>query len=455
MKKITFRTFICFLIALFLVGGTGYFLFQYITDGKDWISFAANRHLYTEGMLNKGQVLDRDGEVLVNTNGGDWLYNEDPSVRCATLHAVGDPGGMIGTGAVSVFANKISGYNFLTGARSALSNGRNLYLTIQADVCATAYEAMNGLNGTVGVYNYKTGEIICMVSAPTYDPLNPPEITDDNEYKGAYLNNLLSATFIPGSTFKLVTAAAAIENISDIESREFTCTGSVEIGNDVVTCSSAHGTVDFGEALTVSCNCMFGSLAVEMGSEIMEQYVNQVGLTNTYSINDIATVPSTFDFNTDDNKLAWSGVGQGNDMVNPCALMIYAGAIANEGSAAEPQLISKVKTSGGIRTSVYLRHSTDQLLEASTANRLKEMMKDNVANNYGSGNFPNLDAGAKSGTAQSDHSEENNAWFVGFCDSEQYPYAFVVYLEGGNSGSQTAGRVASQVMQAVVAADSE
>lgn len=450
MKKITFRTFICLLIALLLVGGTGFFLYKYVTSADDWISFAANRHLYTNGMLNKGRVLDKDGDVLVDTNGGDWIYNDSAAVRKATLHAVGDPGGMIGTGAVSVFANKITGYNFLTGAKTSFSGGRDLFLTVDADVCAVAYDAMAGLNGTVGVYNYKTGEIICMVSAPSYDPKNPPEITDDNEYKGAYLNNLFSSTFIPGSTFKLVTAAAALDNISDVQSRTFECTGSVQIGDNVVTCTSAHGTLDLGKALTVSCNCTFGQLAAELGSDIMAEYVDKVGLTNQYSINGIVTAPSTFDFNTDENKLAWSGVGQGNDMVNPCALMIYAGAIANGGEAAVPQIISKVKTSVGIPTSVYLKHNTDRFLSETTSEKLSAMMKDNVANNYGSGKFPNLDAGAKSGTAQSDHAENNNAWFVGFCDNEQYPYAFVVYLEGGNSGSKTAGAVASKVMQAVV-----
>lgn len=453
MKKITFRTFICLLIAMFLVAGTGYFLFRYITCGNDWISFAANQHLYTNGMLNKGQVMDRDGRVLINTNNGDWIYNDSKKIRRSTLHAAGDPKGMIGTGAVSVFANKITGYNFLTGAKTSFSGGRNLYLTIDADVCAAAYDAMGGLNGTVGVYNYKTGEIICMVSAPNYDPKNPPEITDDNEYKGAYINNLLSASFIPGSTFKLVTAAAALDNLSDVRSRTFECTGSVKVGDSVVTCSSAHGKLDLGEALTVSCNCTFGQLAVELGSDVMNQYVEMTGLTDSYSVNGIETTPSTFDFNTDKNKLAWSGVGQGNDMVNPCALMVYAGAIAGEGKAAVPQIISKVKTFGNIRTSIYLKRSTGQLLNPETADTLRDMMKANVANNYGSGNFPNMDVGAKSGTAQSDNAKDNNAWFVGFNDDEKHPYAFVVYLKGGNSGSQTAGRVASRVLQAAIAAE--
>lgn len=453
MKRITFRTFICLLIAMFLVIGTVFFLFKYVTSGNDWISFSANKHLYTNGMLNKGRVLDVNGDLLVDTNNGDWKYNESTAIRKATLHAVGDPAGMIGTGATSVFANKITGYNFLTGAKTAFDGGRNLYLTVDADVCAAAYSAMDGHNGTVGVYNYKTGEIVCMVSAPTYDPKNPPVIADDNEYKGAYINNLISATFIPGSTFKLVTAAAAIDNIADVKNRTFNCTGSVKIGDDEVTCTSAHGNLTLGEALTVSCNCTFGQLAVELGADIMDEYVEMLGLTDSYSINGLNTAVSTFDFHTDDNKLAWSGVGQGNDMVNPCALMIYAGAIANDGKAAVPQIISKVKTSGNIRTSIYLAKSTERLLSAETAATLKDMMKDNVKNNYGSGNFPGLDVGAKSGTAQADNKTDNNALFVGFCDVPEHPYAFVVYIEGGNSGSRTAGSVASRVLQAVIDAE--
>ena len=122
----------------------------------------------------------------------------------------------IGTGALTQFASKLTGYNVITGANTIFSGGRDLYLTIDADVCAEAYKALNGYKGTVGVYNYKTGEIICMISSPTYDPSDPPDIEDGDEaYDGVYINRLLSAKFTPGSTFKLITAAAAIDNISE------------------------------------------------------------------------------------------------------------------------------------------------------------------------------------------------------------------------------------------------
>ena len=88
----------------------------------------------------------------------------------------------------------------------------------------------------------------------------------------------------------------------------------------------------FEEALNHSCNCTFGSLAVELGSKTMEKYVKQTGLTSRYSVNGIKTTASTFDFESKGNDgLAWSGIGQGHDQVNPASMMIFSGAVANGG----------------------------------------------------------------------------------------------------------------------------
>ena len=129
-------------------------------------------------------------------------------------------------------------------------DGRNLYLTIDADVCATAYNALDGRKGCVGVYNYETGRIVCAVSSPSYDPNNPvSEETAEND--GYYINRLFSASFVPGSIFKTVTSAAVIDKL-DYENWSYTCTGSTHIGDDDITCVSAHGEVDFESALSKS-----------------------------------------------------------------------------------------------------------------------------------------------------------------------------------------------------------
>ncbi|MBN7774361.1 penicillin-binding transpeptidase domain-containing protein [Clostridium aminobutyricum] len=452
MKKITARAIVCICLAGILSLGTLLFVGKFMLNGGNWVSFAGNRHLYTDGVLKSGRILDRNGNLLVGVEDGKWVYNKNANIRKATLHAVGVPQGLIGTGALTRFADKLTGYNLVTGAKPILPGGRDLYLTLDADVCQAAYKALAGYKGTVGVYNYKTGQILCMVSSPSYDPQNPPKIEEgDSKYEGVYMNRLLSATFIPGSTFKLVTVAAALDEIPNVQQQTFHCSGSYEINGKMITCPSAHGDLTLEQALNVSCNCTFGQLSVQLGGDILEQYAQKVGLTTNYSVNGIRTAVSTFDFNTgDDWELAWSGIGQGKDLVNPCAMMVYAGAIANGGSAANPQIISHTSFLKGVRTSIYIEHHTRNMLDTQTADTLAEMMRSNVINNYGQSNFPNLDIGAKSGTAQSDGSKEDNAWFVGFLQEAEHPLAFVVLVEGGGSGSKAAGKVANTVLQAAV-----
>ena len=450
MKKITARTAACLILSLILLAGTCLFVWRFFTKGGDLAAYPSNRHLYTDGVLNCGRVLDRNGQVLASYENDGWTYNSSASVRRGVLHAVGDPEGKIGTGALSRFADKLSGYNFLTGSNTVFSGGRDVYLTIDADLCAAAYEGLNGHNGTIGVYNYKTGEILCMVSAPGYDPSKSFD-ADDPDNSGVLLNRLIQGKYIPGSTFKLVTAIAAIENISDLESRTFECTGSLEADGYKLTCPKAHGTLTFEEALNQSCNCVFGSLAVELGSDTMEDYVDSTGLTSGYSINGISSVPSSFDFSGGGNdQLAWSGIGQGKDQVNPLSMMVLAGAIGDGGRSAMPQIYWHTALHEGVKTSLYIRHYTDQLLDSSTASVLSKYMRTDVLNNYGQDNFPGLEICAKSGTAQVDNSDADNSWFVGFLDDEDHPLAFVVNVEGGGSGAKTAGKLANTVLQKAI-----
>lgn len=168
MRKIEKRSIFCLILAALLGLGLAFFCFQFVVDGGDWASYPYNRHLYNNaGQLKGGTILDRDGDMLSTLDeDGNRIYNDDATVRRATLHAVGDKNGNIGAGALTSFADKLSGYNLLTGVYSPLGTGNSLYLTIDAYLNNVAYQALNGMNGTVGVYNYKTGEILCMVSTP-------------------------------------------------------------------------------------------------------------------------------------------------------------------------------------------------------------------------------------------------------------------------------------------------
>ena len=454
MKKIEKRSIFCLILAGLLGLGLLVFCFQISTRGGNWASYPYNRHLYDNGgRLKGGTILDRDGDILsqphADGSGRDYYPNE--AVRRATLHAVGDTTGNIGTGAQTAFAGKLSGYNLLTGVYSPLGDGNHLYLTIDAYLNNIAYQALNGKSGAIGVYNYKTGEILCMVSSPSFDPLYPPTIDpDDPAWNGVYVNRFLMANSTPGSIFKVVTLNAAIEHLPDLFTRTWNCNGSVTIGGGEVTCPYPHGEQDIEDALANSCNGVFGSLAVELGSNVMQEYADAAGLTDSLKIDSIQTAKGHFQFSGDDNSLAWAGVGQGQDALCPVSMMTYMGAIANGGRAALPRLILKTKTAYGLPTGFYMAHKTGQLVKESTAEKIADMMHNNVIETYGQERFPDMDICAKSGTAEVGPDKTPNAWFTGFLRNRKTPYAFIVLVENGGGGSTVAGTVASKVLQAAV-----
>ena len=451
MKKIENRAIVCLLLALALAAGMLFFLFRFLTQGGGWASSAFNRHLYnTQGQLTAGTVLDRDGDVLSSVQDGKRTYYDSETVRKATLHAVGDLQGNIGTGALNAFADRLTGWNLVNGAFGA-DRGGELTLTLDARYNYIAYEALSGRKGAVGVYNYKTGEILCMVSAPSFDPLRVPEdIETSDRWKGAYVNRFLSSAFTPGSVYKTVTLTAALETIPDIESRTWNCIGSVQIGEETIVCSGVHGEQDISAAFANSCNAAFAQIAVELGAETLRTYTEKAGLTASYSVDGLTTAKGSFDWALDDGRLGWAGVGQDRDLVNPCALMVYMGAVANGGRAAEPYLILKTKNGLGLPSLPRWTKKTAALIDQGTAEKLAELMAGNVEKTYGQSRFPNMDLCAKSGTAEVGEGKSPHAWFAGFLRNEDAPYAFVALVENGGGGSSVAGGVAGKVLDVIV-----
>ena len=453
MKTMKRRARLCIALALVLILGLGYYVVELARDGGTWAAYPGNGDVYTDGYLTKGAIYDRNETLLMeNNSSGTPYYTDGYDIRCATLHAVGDSVGNISTGANRVFADKMIGYSFVMGTFSVSGNGRNLILTIDANVCAAANAALAGRKGTVGVYNYETGEILCMVSSPNYDPLDPPDLSSE-EMNGAFYNKFLSSTFVPGSIFKVITANAALETLSDIDSYEYTCPGVISYGEaetDRITCPYEHGTQSLSDALAHSCNCAFADLTLKVGPSKLEEYTKKAGITRQYSINGIKTAAGTFDFPSTDVSLAWAGIGQYHDLVNPCAMMVYMGAIANGGVAVNPTLIKDVRFANGWDADFTFSPGKDRLVEEDTAAKLDEMLHNDVVNQYGEGNFPGLDLCAKPGTAEVGDGNTPHSWFYGYIRNPGYPYAFVVLVENGGSGAEVAGDVANQVLQTMI-----
>lgn len=453
MNRVKTRTITALLLVAAMTAGLLFYIASYFINGAEWASFKANRNIYTNGLVLTGSIVDRNGTVLTSAEDGVRWYHADRDVRLATLHVVGDRSGNIGTSVLNRYASQLIGYDPINGIYSLSDRGSTISLSIDAEVSRVALEALGGAKGTIAVYNYQTGEILCMVSSPTFDPDQEPDLSEDETgYEGVYLNRAISSTYTPGSIFKLVTAAAAIENIDGIFDMTFQCPGSIEVEGKAINCHNTHGSLSFGNALAFSCNCAFAEIALMLDSDILSQYAEAYGLTESFSMDIISVAAGNFDQHEDDSwELAWSGIGQSTDLVNPLAFLRLMGAYANEGVAVTPRFVLSVAGASGIQTTITPRTSV-RLVEATTANAMCEMMAYNVSVNYGAENYPGLDICAKSGTAEVGGDAQPHAWFAGFLRNEDAPLAFVVLIENGGSGSSVAGAAANKVLQAAVAA---
>ena len=467
MKMITKRGIFLWILCALFIFGIGFLTFSLVSQGSDWVMKTYNRHVYNDGQLiAAGAIKDKNGVVLSESKDGERVYSDDKETRLATLHVVGDTRGFISTGVQTQFESQLVGYNIVDGVYNIKKNsgGNDLTLTIDSEINKVALDALGDYKGTIAVVNYKTGDIICMVSNPTYDVDNvPSDINTSSEYEGVYINRFLTGLYTPGSTFKVVTAISALQNIGDdIYNRTWRCDRVFDVDGieeDNIICNARHGTIDFKTAFAQSCNITFGKIAIELGPEALAQTVDSIGLTQSVTLSGtINSAESRFFLEKGDADAytGWTGIGQGDTLVTPAAMLRLMCAIANDGSAVSFNIVNRFANSAGDLVDIGYTSTETQVLSSEIASQMKSLMRNNVKTHYGENKYKGLNLCAKSGTAQIDDVDAHNtAWFVGFMDDEEHPYAFVVVAEHGNSGSQTAGPMAKRVLNTIVDSEEE
>ena len=430
MKKIHSRAISVFLIAALVTALLGYFVKEDYLHGRRWAMTFSGFDPEASG-----ELLDCDGRVLAAFSKGSKTFSDDLLTRVANYHVTGDYLGMSGTGVLTRFWGSAQDYDFIHGTTTLKQS--TIRLSVDAEINNYAYSLLSAAGkGTIMIMNYRTGEVLCLVSSPSADPAY---ITSEPE-DSAYVNRALSATYTPGSTFKLITSAAAIESLSDLDELRFDCTGEYDIAGIKITCEEPHGRQGFEQALANSCNCAFAQITVNIGQRRMVQHVTDYGFLSGHTIDGIYTsagnYPTEF---VGDPELAWSGIGQSTDQVCPYTMLRYVAAIANGGILPEPTF-----RAGGVHGRATL------LLLPETAQRLQQLMRNNVVSHYEAYvPFPGLALCAKTGTAETG-SGTSHSWFTGFLQDEEHPYAFVAIVEEGGYGLWTAGIMISEVLQRMV-----
>ena len=449
MNRVASRAFVAVLLALLLVAGLGFFVVEYVTNAADWVMFPGSPHVYSGGNIGCGTVVDREGTMLLDLENGR-IYASSEALRKATVHWLGDRYGSISAPALPAHAAELAGYDLLNGVYAYGNASGIARLTLSGAVQTAALEAMAGKKGTVAVYNYETGAILCAVTTPSYDPDNVPDVENDDSgrYEGMYVNRFTQSVYVPGSIFKIVTLAAALEEFPDAENMTFSCSGALELEGGRITCESAHGSQSLKDAFRNSCNCAFAELALEIGAKKMEKYVNTFGITDSITFDGIETASGNYQASGgSEAQIGWSGAGQYNDQINPCAFLNFVGAIAGGGRGASPYVVENVLV-GNTRTYTAKTQMGETVLSRSTAQTIREFMRNNVENKYGDSNFPGLAVCAKTGTAEVGGDKKPNAMLAGFVADTEYPLAFIICVEDGGYGAQVCLPIASRVLEA-------
>lgn len=421
--------------------------------GDRWFVTPYNPRIQqVESSVEPGSLLDRTGRKLLYTKGDDRVYLSDDSMRQAISHVIGDSYGMT-YGAQTMFAKYLYGFDQDTISRivglvsGQERRGGDVTLTVDAQLCESALRALGDYNGAVVVMNYKTGEILASASSPTFDPTDMEKFLDGGG-ESELVNRAFAGLYPPGSTFKLITASALIEN--GLAGFETTCNGSTEIDGQSIACTGEHGAENLEEAIQHSCNVYFAEAAQQLGKEKLANEANKFLFNADLMYKDVVMGESVFETADTGTNLGWSAIGQYHDLITPLHACMIAACIANDGVMMEPKLLGNVAYAD---TQTYTMSPTVAAHPMNDTTLLKDMMVNAVKDGTGKkAAIKGVTVGGKTGTAEiaGKNGNDEHAWFVGFIEDDSHPLAIAVVMEKAGSGGSHAAPAAKKVLQKAI-----
>lgn len=428
-----------------------YFSYLIVFKGTEWRNDIHNLHALKSSAI-PGQILDRDGEVLAGRDGFKRTYRDSETQRYAFANLTGDYNGIVSNSIESKYMNELYALktSWLGVNKLDQRQGDDIYTTVDYDLQMLAYEKImeNGGRGGAVVLNYKTGEVLCLASAPTFDPLNASKLeTEDDNYNNRCLN-----TYTPGSTMKVVTLIAALEKNADLLPMDYTCNGHSDVDGVNLKDNAVHGYLhDFNDALVVSCNAYYGKVAVLLGKKL-EGEGTSLYFNRSFHLDRLSVADSSLTIGDKSTQEIYSsGFGQSDVEASPLHMALICGAVANEGIMVEPKIIKAYgKPDGDIKEqddtgTLTVAFSPDTAAQVKDA--MRAVVRDNYSKSAGSSKFKIY---GKSGTAERDAG--SHAWFMGFTTEEDAgPYACCVFLENrGGSGGANAGPIMRSLLTLAV-----
>ncbi len=468
-KRLTRTVFLFTALFAVLIGNLTYIQ---IIKADEYQSMPSNNHtIMRQAYIQRGSIITSDGLTLAESvRQDDGTYVRSYPNGNMAAHTVGYYSTRYGSSGVESTMNDTltgskdysSWENAVLSLAGVAQPGNSVVLTIDSRIQSAAERALQGRTGAIVVLDPRTGAVLAMASSPSYDNTDIDSVRESGSEGTGEYNRATQALYTPGSTFKVLTLAAALESGSATLDTEYDSPGELETGDANVT-NIGHtdwGTISLNRAFEVSANTAFGQVATEMGADNLVQYARAFGYGQSLG-QDFSTTASVMPDPAEmtEWETAWAGagqpVGQGHTPGPQTTCMqnaVMAAAIANDGIVMNPYVISQVLAPDGTVVNTTQARSLGQAVSADTASQVAEAMLGVVEDGTGSAaQVSGVQVAGKTGTAEATSSQVNST-FVGFAPYDTPTVAISVVIEDYSSDGTSAAAVAGTVLAAALAA---
>lgn len=446
-----------------------------VIKASEYQDMPSNNHTINKArFIKRGSIITADGLTLAESiQQADGTYARSYPNGNLAAHVVGYYSQQYGTMGIENTQNDtLTGSKDYSSWQNALNSlagisepGNSVQLTIDSRIQRAAEQALAGRVGAIVALDPRNGAVLAWASAPTFDNTNiQAAIEAANASGGADTSMYDRATlalYTPGSTFKVLTLASALENGLATLDTTYDSPGRMEIGGaDVVSIGErGHGKISLAKAFALSSNTVFGQVADGLGAEKLVAtarafgYGQQLGLDFTTAASVMPNPEEMTEW-----ELAWAGagqpVGQGHTPGPQATVMqnaLMAATIANNGIAMNPYVVSQILAPDGTVLKTTRGRSLGQAVSSGTAAQVKQAMLDVVQNGTGSAAaIAGVKVAGKTGTAETNNANANST-FVGFAPYDTPTVAIAVVIEQNAKGEESAAAVGGQVLRAALA----
>lgn len=420
-------------------------------DSKDIISNSYNPRLSgIESTIKRGTIYDRNGEVLAyseKSDGEDGSYIRKYNYPRQFCHILGfTSNGKSGVESKYNFYLETL-HNELLQRISGVFRGTELcadsvHLTLDKNLQLKASELLGKNKGAIVVTEPDTGKILAMVSYPDFDPEaiaeNWQQLKDDDE-NSPLINRASQGLYPPGSVFKMITAASALENIEDIKSYRYNCEGEAYFGDNKIRCfnSKAHGNISLTGAFAYSCNTFFAETGIRLGGGNLRENAENAFFNRELGY-ELEYNKSTFELKdgSSQSEILETAIGQGKTLVTPLHIAMITSAVGNNGIMMKPYVLDYTETYNGKIKNKKIPETLGQIFkDTDTAYEITEMMKKVVEEGTGvQAKINGISVAGKTGTAEN-ASGKDHAWFTAFAPADKPKVCVTVVLENAGTGS--------------------